>query len=272
MTQRAPPLADTHCHLFAPQYEHDLTEVLARARTAGVDKILVPGLDLETSRQAVELAEEHPEVYVAVGVHPHNANSWTAAHTVSLTELARSPKVVAIGEIGLDFYRNYSPPQEQEYAFRGQLELAAALDLPVVVHIRAATEPVLDILCEWVDNVPAGVQLRKGVLHAYSGDRRGAERATAYGFFLGIAGPITYPNAPDRREITAGIALERLLVETDGPYLAPHPHRGTRNEPANVAVIADKLAGVLASETIHVAEVTSHNAELLFRWNHGSSD
>jgi len=264
------PLVDTHCHLCLPAFADDLAEVLARAAAVGVDRILVPGIDLATSRGAVELAEANATLFAAVGVHPHGAADWSTALYQELRSLARSPRVVAIGEIGLDYYRDRSPRPRQLEAFEGQLELARELGLPVVVHNREATEDVLERLTTWSAGEPGG--RRTGVLHAFSADEPAASRALQAGFYIGVAGPITYPSAPALRQLAAGLPLDRLLPETDAPYLPPVPHRGQRNEPAHVALVSDTLAGARGLEPDRLRRACWANAAALFQWTHGTDD
>ena len=262
-----PPLADTHCHLCLGEFTADVEDVLARSRRAGVDRILVPGIDLDSSRRAIELAEAHDEIYAAVGVHPHKAADYTPEVRAALRRLAEAPKVVAIGEIGLDFYRNLSPRQAQERAFADQLDLAAEVSLPVVVHNREATEAVLATLLPW-----AARRDHPGVLHAYSSDTATADQAAAAGFFFGIAGPITYPTAGAAVDVAARLPMQAVLTETDAPYLTPHPHRGHRNEPAHVALVAEALARIWAQDIGQTRRMAWDNADALFHWTDGTQD
>jgi TatD DNase family protein len=260
-----PPLADTHCHLCLDEFADDLDQVLERARQAGVDRILVPGVDLATSERAVELAEAHTGLYAAVGVHPHYAASYRAETRARLRRLARSPRVVAIGEIGLDYYRDRSPRDEQRHAFADQLDLAGELGLPAVIHNREAGDDLLQAALPW-----AALRDNPGVLHAFSSDQATAAAAAQAGFFLGVAGPITFPNAEGRRMITGTLPPERVVLETDAPYLSPHPRRGERNEPARVAVIAEVLSGIWQRRPDETRRMTWDNAEALFHWNDGT--
>jgi TatD DNase family protein len=272
MTPRPAPLVDTHCHLTLPAFQKDLGEVLARARAAGVERIVVPGVDLPTSQSAAALAESEEGVYAAVGIHPHDARTYSPEVERELRRLAGSDRVVAIGEIGLDYYRDRSPRPAQRAAFRAQLALASELGLPVVVHNRESTPDVLADLLEHAGRVPRQLAGRIGVLHAFSADLEAGRQAAAAGFFLGVAGPLTYPDAQARREITAAFPLDRLLVETDAPYLTPHPHRGSRNEPAQTRQVAERLAHVFEVSLETVARQTSENAGRLFGWDHGIDD
>lgn len=262
-------LVDTHCHLDFDSFDDDREAVLERAREAGVQRVLNPGIDLPSSRAALQLAERYENVYAAVGVHPNEAGRWDADTLVQLRELAGHPKAVAIGEIGLDYYRDRTPRDFQAKIFREQLELAAEVGLPVVIHNREATEDVLEILSDWREQLKANypeLSRHPGVLHSYSGDASQAKAATALGLRIGFTGPVTFRNAPDLQQVAAQLPLEHLLVETDAPFLAPHPKRGQRNEPANVTLIAEKLAELHAESTETVAKITTANAERLFLW------
>jgi TatD DNase family protein len=242
-----------------------LDAVLARARQAGVERILVPGVDLPTSERAVELAETRPELYAAVGVHPHYASSYGPETRLRLRQLAKSPRVVAIGEIGLDYYRDRSPRHLQRRAFAEQLELAAELGLPAVIHNREAGDDLLKQALPW-----AAARDNPGVLHAFSSDEATATAAAQAGFFLGVAGPITFPHAEERRLITGGLPRDRVVLETDAPYLSPHPRRGQRNEPAQVALIAEALSGIWQRPADDTRRITWDNAAALFHWNDGT--
>lgn len=266
-------VADTHCHLTLDQFDVDRDEVMARAEQAGVSPILIPGTDLPSSRRAVELAQASQVLFAAVGVHPHEAKTWTESTPKDLAELASNPVVVAIGEIGLDFYREYSPRSVQEHVFESQLELAAELGLPVIVHQRDAEDEVLSRLVAWHENLPDGLlRERPGVLHGFSSSLAMAERAVQAGFYLGLGGPVTFKNAKTLRQIVPSLPLDRLLTETDAPFLAPHPHRGKRNEPAMTRLVAQELSTLMESPLDVVAQVTSNNAASLFGWDHGTAN
>ena len=265
-------LTDTHCHVNLPEFDDDRSLVLQRARVAGVGRLLLPGVDLATSKLAVELAENQPGLYAAVGIHPHYAHLWNEECALSLRSLAASPKVVAIGEIGLDYFRNFSPPEAQRAAFKDQLNLAAELGLPVIVHQRDSMDDILDNLELYSQQLPQELLQRAGVLHAYSGDARSASIALAKGFYLGVAGPVTFRNADDLRAVLMDVPQESLLIETDSPYMTPAPHRGVRNEPMYVRHIAEQLALLFGLDTDHIARVTSENADHLFRWRNETAD
>ena len=262
-------LTDTHCHLNLNQFEPDLDLVLRRAFDKGVERILIPGIDLETSRRAVELADIHPELFAAIGVLPSYANSWNSATIKEIQSLSRHPKVAAIGEIGLDYYRTYASPQEQKPVLLAQLELAAELQLPIVVHQREAMPDLWPMLEKWhaqlVHNTK-GLANRPGVLHAYEGTAEYAEKAAALNFQFGLGGSITYPTAVQREEMFQQLPLQNILIETDAPYLTPQPYRGTRNEPAYVEVIIERLAKIRKQSVEEIARITSENADRLFLW------
>lgn len=265
-------LVDSHCHLNLPEVEADLAGMMARAADAGIEAVVVPGIDLASSRKAIELAERWPGVYAAVGVHPHHASSWSPAVRTEMRALARSPRVVAIGETGLDFYRNLAPRSVQVDSFRGQLDLATECALPIIVHSREASDEVYAELEAWAARTGSRNGKPVGVLHAFSGDRQNAQRAVSLGFLLGVAGPVTYPKADDLRAVLASVPSDHLVVETDAPYLAPAPHRGRRNEPAYVELVARGLAAALGLDPSDLASRTSGNAAHLFGWKHDHSD
>lgn len=265
-------LTDTHCHLTVGELAAQSDELLSRARGAGVGRILVPGIDLATSRAAVELSRRQPDVAAAVGLHPHNAESWSAVTRSELRELAQDPAVVAIGEIGLDFYRDLAPRAAQRAALAGQLELAAELGKPVILHNRQATGELIETLIEWAAGLSTDRKSRAGVLHAFSGSPQDAEAAIQAGFYLGVAGPVTYPNAEPLRQTLQQLTIERLLLETDTPYLAPQAHRGERNEPAFLPLIAERLADLLDLDAAATARLTSRNATDLFGLPNGNQN
>lgn len=260
-------LVDSHCHLDWDSFDGEREAVLERAAAAGVALVLNPGTDLARSRRALELAERFEPVYAAVGVHPNDAGQWTATTAEDLLGLAAHPKVVAIGEIGLDYYWDKTAPELQADVLRAQLDLAADLDLPVVIHNREAGEDVMSILVEWQATLAAGgssLAGRPGVLHSFSGDLDMARQAIAHNFYIGITGPVTFKNALELQALVAELPLEHLLIETDSPYLAPHPHRGQRNEPAYVRLVADKVAALKHLPVETVAEATTANVAALF--------
>ena len=248
-------IVDTHAHLDDKRFDTDRPEVIARAIDAGVSFIIVPGTDLETSRRAIELTEEYEPVFATVGVHPHEVDGLGDHFCDELRELASHDKVVAIGEIGLDHYRDLSPRPKQRKAFEAQLALARELDLPVVVHCRDADEDIERMLTDGL----------RGVLHCFSGSVGWALRAVNLGFHIGIDGPVTYKNATKLREVTGAVPVNNLLVETDCPYMVPLPHkRSERNEPAYVQLVAEKIAEIKGLSLEDVARVTSLSVSRLF--------
>lgn len=250
-------LIDSHAHIYYRDYAGDFDAMLQRAADAGVDAMLVVGTDLESSRESVELAEKYPQLYAAVGIHPHDAGRVTDACYDVIRNLAlSSSKVVAIGEIGLDFYRDRSPRDAQERVFRAFLRMANELDKPVIIHDRDAHRLVLDCLRE--------EGARSGVLHCFSGDAAMAAEAVAMGLYISIPGTITYPANEALREVVRAVSIERMLVETDCPYLSPVPHRGKRNEPAYVRLAAERVAEVKGLSLEDVARITTKNVRDLF--------
>jgi len=255
-------LVDTHAHLTMREFAADLSAVLERAAAAGVDTIVCVGVDLESSREAVELASRHPQVVAAVGVHPNESAELPAEWLAELRSMARMPGVVAVGEIGLDYYRQRAERERQLWLFRAQLDLAGELVLPVVVHNREADADLERVLVGWEACLPE--DHRRGVLHCFSGGIPLMERCTAKGFYISFAGPITFRNAAKAAAVAEATPDERLLVETDAPCLAPHPHRGERNEPAHVKLVAERLAELRQVSPEEIARVTSANAARLF--------
>jgi TatD DNase family protein len=248
-------MIDSHCHLNVDAFADDLEETLDRARSAGVHGVLVPGTGLEESRRAVEIARRFPEVRAAVGIHPHEALQWGQVAEERLREWALLPEVVAIGEIGLDFYRDWSPRDAQHVAYEAQLRLARELDLPVVVHDRDAHADVLRGI--------RSVEGVRGVLHCFSGGAAEARDAMSLGMNVSFTGSITYSKGRVD-EVLAVVPLTRLLLETDAPWMTPAPHRGRRNEPARVALVAAALAKKLGVAERRVHEETTRAAAQLF--------
>ena len=258
-------LIDTHAHLDFGQFDDDRNAVLDRAWQAGLIAVITIGIDLKTSRAAVALAEAHERVFATVGFHPHDAKRADAVALAELRELAQHPRVVAIGEMGLDFYRDRSPRDVQRRVFRRQLQIAAELGKPVVVHDREAHADTLEILQQWIAESQTTFSEYRGVLHCFSGNLALAQAVIELGFFIGVDGPITYRNARKLPDIVKALPLDRLLVETDAPFLTPHPHRGQRNEPAYVRLVAKKIADTKNLPLEEVAQATTANAKALFQ-------
>jgi len=246
---------DSHAHLSFKHFRRDLPEVLSRARGAGVRAIVNVGCDLASSEAGLRLAHEHPDIFAVVGIHPHDATTLDAAARSRLETLADQPKVVAIGEMGLDFYRDLSPRHLQEQAFRDQIALARKKGLPVVVHDRDAHAKVMQILKD--------EQVSHGVLHCFSGDINMARQALELGLYLSFAGPITY-NGSKAREVISRIPVDRILVETDCPYLTPVPFRGKRNEPGYVKYVLEGVAAILGLPPEEAARIIDGNTRRLF--------
>lgn len=270
-------LVDTHCHLNFEAFQADLEPVLERAQQVGVERFLVPATDLSTSQEAIHLAETYPQVFAAVGVHPTEALTWNDQTLPALRELARHPKVVAVGEIGLDTYWDRTSYEIQQAILARQLDLAAEAGLPVIIHCRnasdlnegQASDDLIQILAGWQAKLAAehsAIAGRPGVLHSFSGTVRGAQAAVELGFCIGITGPVTFRKAAVMQQVASDLPAQTLLIETDAPFLTPHPHRGKRNEPANVFFVAEKIAELRKVTIEEVAEVTSLNAERLFHW------
>lgn len=253
-------LIDTHCHLDFGSFDADRDAVVERALAAGVTRIIVPALEPENWQAVLALADRYPAVYAAIGVHPNHAARWDEAYVKDIEVLAQHEKVVAIGEIGLDYYWDKVPRVVQQRAFAAQLSLAAALSLPVIVHNREADEDVLRLL----RNAPQVDRPGPGVLHSFSAGPGVADLAVALGFYIGFTGPITYKRAETMRSVARQVPAERILIETDAPFLPPQLHRGERNEPAFVALVAEELAMVRKRPLTDVAEQTTANAWRLF--------
>ncbi len=264
-----PPLVDSHCHLDLDQFDADRDAVLARAAAAGLRALINPGIDLAHSRAAIKLAQSIDGVYAAVGIHPTSSSDFTMAHIDALRALAAEEGVVAIGEIGLDFYWRDVPPAIQHEAFEAQLALAAELGLPVIIHSRDANDAVAKVLRKWVAGAhfrgsPLAQRPFAGVLHAFSGDAALAEEAYSWGFVLGLGGPVTFRNAHALHALAQELRPDRLMLETDAPYLTPHPHRGKRNEPAYVALVCAALAGLTGLAVDEVAARTTAVASTFY--------
>lgn len=260
--------ADSHLHLDLSLFDEDRDSVVSRARQATVVAMLNPGHNLESSRKAIQLADRYPELYAAVGVHAHEASAEEAAEDEAIRELARHPRVVAIGEIGLDYYRNVSPPEAQRRVFRTYLHLARELNLPVIVHCRDAFEDVCGMLEEAQAETPwlheEKSQALRGVLHSFSGDEPAAIRLLDIGFFISFSGQITYPKSDLLRSVARELPIEKMLIETDSPFLTPQRQRGKRNEPSFVRHVAEELARVKGLTVEDVARITTGNVRRLF--------
>jgi len=272
-------LTDTHCHLDFNKFDEDRASVIQRALESGIERIVIPGLELESSQSAIKLAEAYPNIYAAVGFHPTDLDKFSEKAFDEIKNLAAHAKVVAVGEIGIDYYW---VKEREERAFqievlRRQLAFAESANKPVILHMREeddvwfgqASIDLLAILTEWHTNLQKQshpLAEKPGVLHSFNGNLETGQKAIALNFYIGVTGPVTYKNAEEKRQIIGQLPLERLLIETDAPFLTPVPHRGQRNEPAFVAYIADKIAEIHMTTREQVAEITTTNAARLFGW------
>ncbi len=249
---------DTHVHLNADQYEEDLQEVIDRALEAKVERMVVIGFDRKTIERTMQLIEQYDFVYGVIGWHPVDAIDCTQQDLEWIEQLASHPKIVGIGETGLDYYWDKSPKDVQQELFRKQIQLAQKINLPIVIHNRDATGDVVQILRE--ENA-ASVG---GVMHCFSGSVETARECIAMNFMISLGGPVTFKNARLPKEVATEIALEHLMIETDAPYLAPHPHRGKRNEPAFVPLVAEEIARLKGLTIEEIAQATTANAKKFF--------
>jgi len=259
-----PALVDTHCHLNFSRYDGDRAAVLQRARAAGAGRIIIPAIDIASAEAALALAAEHTGLYVAVGIHPNSSQDFRPAAIATLQALAAAKSVVAIGEIGLDYYRQRVPKAPQQSALARQLALAAELGLPVILHNRDAGDDLLALLEDWAPSAPPSLQGRLGVLHSFSASANIARRALGLGFYLGFTGPLTFKKAAGLRTIAQETPRDRLLIDQDAPCLGPAPRRGKRNEPADLPYINAKLAELQGLSAAAMARQTTANAERLF--------
>ena len=251
-------LFDTHAHYDDDWFDEDRDALLASMPEKGVGLIVNPGITVETSRQAIAMAERYPHVYAAVGIHPENCHDFVPQHIDELRKLARHPKVVAIGEIGLDYYWDTNPPKEfQQEVLRQQLALARELKLPVIIHDRDAHADTLAIVKEFPEVT--------GVFHCYSGSVEDARTLVKKGWMLSFNGAATFKNARKAPEVIAEVPMEQLMIETDAPYLAPVPHRGKRNDSGLVYLVAEKIAQIKGLTAEEVAEITWENGKRFFR-------
>lgn len=251
-------LFDTHAHLDFPRFDKDRDEVIKRAYNKGVKTIVNIGSNMTTSRNSVELSRRYENIYAAIGVHPHDADTFNLNVSKKLNKLADNDKVVAIGEIGLDFHYDNSPREKQKQSFRAQLRLAKKLDLPVVIHTRDADKETLNILKE------EKAKELGGIMHCFASDKKMAKEILDLGFYIAFGGLITFKNLSDLRDVVKEVPLDRLLIETDSPYLTPEPHRGKRNEPAYVKFVAEKIAEIKGIAVEEVAKITTENAKKVY--------
>jgi TatD DNase family protein len=255
-------LIDTHTHLHLQQFDHDRAETLERAAMVGVARMIEIGYDIASSQAAIALAEEHTEIFAVVGIQPNHAIEAPDGWLEQIRQLASHPKVVAIGEIGLDYYWNKAPAELQASVFRAQLGLARDLDLPVVIHSRDAQEDTIQILRNAARGQP-------GIMHSFSGDWAYAEACLEVGFLLSFSGPVTFTKAAALHEVARRVPAQSMLTETDCPFLAPHPRRGKRNEPAHVRLVVEQLARLRNQTSETIAETVWANANRIFQLSLG---
>ncbi|KUG26654.1 putative deoxyribonuclease ycfh [hydrocarbon metagenome] len=249
---------DTHAHLFYPNFNGELDQIIERAQNSGVDAILVPGTDIQTSIQAIELSKQYERLYTAVGVHPHETKEWNDELINQIETLTKNKKVVAIGEIGLDYYYDFSPREVQLKAFRAQIELALKLDLPVIVHNRDSNDDIMEIIREYADT-----SLR-AQFHCFAGSEKDAKELIGMNHFISFPGNVTFKKADNIRRILKSIPPENLLLETDSPFMTPVPYRGKRNEPSYIPIIAETISEIHDISLDELAKITSYNTYKLF--------
>ncbi|MGG2085603.1 TatD family hydrolase [Priestia aryabhattai] len=254
-------LFDTHVHLNAEQYEDDLQEVINRALEKGVQNMVVVGFDEPTIKKAIHIAETYEFIYASVGWHPVDAIDMTDEHLAWIEELAQHPKVVALGEMGLDYHWDKSPKEVQKDVFRRQIRLARKVNLPIIIHNRDATEDVVTILKE------EHVEEVGGIMHCFTGSIEVAKQCMDMNMYISFGGPVTFKNAKKPKEVAAELPLDKLLIETDCPYLTPHPFRGKRNEPGYVSYVAEQIAELKGITYEELADITTANAKKLFGIN-----
>lgn len=256
-----PDIIDTHCHLTMSHYDPDRADVIKRCLDNGVSRLITIGTDIDDSRMAIELAEKHDFICAGIGIHPHDVKDIKDPEDTYelLKSLASSSKVVAIGETGLDYHYMHSPKEMQQEHFRRHIEVAKSLDLPLLIHSREAKEDTLKILSE------ALAPGMRGVFHCFSGDMEMAEKALEMGFYISLSGVVTFKNANKILEIVRAVPLNRILVETDAPFLTPHPNRGKRNEPAYVRYVAEKIAEIKGISIEETCKIIMNNATELFK-------
>lgn len=254
-------LIDTHAHLFYPNFEDDLNQVIDNAVSNGVDAIIVPATDLKTCSETIKLCDRFEMIFGAVGVHPQDSKDWEDGWLKEIEEFSKHSKIVAIGEIGLDYYHYYSPTQTQIKAFRSQIELAISLNKPIVVHNRESDLDMMTVISSYKKT-----KLR-AQFHCFNGSAHDAEEYMKMGHYLSFVGNVTFKKADSLREVLSSVNLDRLFIETDSPFMTPVPFRGKRNEPAYVKYVAHQIAGVHNKAFEEIAEITSRNAKQFFNIN-----
>ncbi|WP_204175907.1 TatD family hydrolase [Mammaliicoccus sciuri] len=251
-------LIDTHVHLNADQYDEDLQEVIDRALEEGIDRMFVVGFDTNTIERTMKLIDQYDFIYGIIGWHPVDAIDCTEERLQWIEELSKHPKIIGIGEMGLDYHWDKSPKDIQKEVFRKQIALAKRVQLPIIIHNREATQDCVDILKE------ENASEVGGIMHSFSGSNEIADEILKMNFYISLGGPVTFKNAKQPKEVAQHVPLDRLLVETDAPYLSPHPYRGKRNEPARVKLVAEQIAELRDISYEEVCKATTENAERLF--------
>lgn len=251
-------LFDTHAHLDDERFNRDRDELIRGLPGKGVSRVICPGIDVASSQECISISEKHEIVYAAIGIHPHEAKSTEKGYLDKLRAMAAHKKVLAVGEIGLDYHYEHSPRDIQQCRFVEQIELASELGLPIIIHNRESHEYMLNILTSKKDMIVGGV------MHCYSGSWEMAKLFLDLGLYISLAGPVTFKNAKGPVEIAKNIPLDRLLVETDSPYLTPVPYRGKRNDPSHVGLVAEKIGEIRGISTEEIVSVTADNAKKLF--------
>lgn len=252
-------LIDTHVHLNADQYDEDLQEVIDRALEEGIDRMFVVGFDTNTIERTMKLIDQYDFIYGIIGWHPVDAIDCSEERLQWIEELSKHPKIIGIGEMGLDYHWDKSPKDIQKEVFRKQIALAKRVQLPIIIHNREATQDCVDILKE------ENASEVGGIMHSFSGSNEIADEILKMNFYISLGGPVTFKNAKQPKEVAQHIPLDRLLVETDAPYLSPHPYRGKRNEPARVKLVAEQIAELRGISYEEVCKATTENAERLFK-------
>jgi len=251
-------LIDSHAHLFLPNYDNDIDEVIQRAKDTGVEYMLIPATDITTSKQAIALAEKHDFIYAAVGIHPHDSKDWDESYINEIRKLANHPKVAAIGEIGLDYFYDFSPKEKQHEAFDAQIKLAIELNKPIIIHNRESNDDIMNFARKYNDTSLSAQY------HCFAGTVENARELIEMGHFISFTGNVTFKKADSIREVVKRVDTESMLIETDSPFLTPVPHRGKRNEPAYVKLVAEKIAEIHQLSVDDVSRTTAYNAFKLF--------
>lgn len=258
---------DTHCHLNFAVFKETINEVVQRAIDAGVNTMIVPGLDLETSEVAIELSTRYKEIFAAVGVHPNEVKKWDNEQEKVFSEFLKERNVLAVGEIGLDFYRHPEDKELQIQLLARMLDLATTYNKPVILHSRNSLTPLIGMIKDWIQKSRNRSNNEFGIFHGFEGTQEQALEITKMNMRIGIGGPVTFKNAVEKQDLVRKIELRHLVLETDSPLLSPHPYRGQTNEPCRIPVIAQKIAELHQVELAKVAQITTSNAKSLFRWD-----